>query len=125
MGVDDTVSTIGLKTIPKAAKAGASLQSRMKLGPALRAVKGGSALLDIADMALDYIKVSNVANAIIKLAYGETVDGSFKNSRASVAANISRGLVNLNQKIMRIQRERDLIYHASSGIALAPDFGRR
>lgn len=119
LGVDEDVSTFGLKTVPKAIKAGAALKSRMKLGPALRAIKGGSAVLDIADIALDYIHVSNVANAYLWLAYGETVEGSFKNSRASVAANISRGLVNLHEKIVRIEKERDLLYHTASGISEA------
>lgn len=113
-------STFGLKTVPKAARAGTALQSRMKLGPALRAVKGGSALLDIADMALDYIKVSNVANTFLKLTLGETVDGSLKNARDSVTANIGRGLAKLHQKILQIQKERDLLYHTGPGIAEAP-----
>jgi hypothetical protein len=113
-------STFGLKTVPKAARAGTALQSRMKLGPALRAVKGGSALLDIADIALDYIKVSNVANTFLKLTLGETVDGSLKNARDSVTANIGRGLAKLHQKILQIQKERDLLYHTGPGIAEAP-----
>ena len=69
---------------------------------------------------LDYIKVSNVANTFLKLTLGETVDDSFKNARHSVAANIGRGLAQLHQKILQIQKERDLLYHTGPGIAEAP-----
>lgn len=124
MGVDDTAATFGLKTVPKLAKAGAALRSRMKLGPALRAVKGTSSILDIADIALDYIKVSTVANAFLKLTLGETVEGSLDNARAYVKANICRGLVNLHQKAQQIQKQRDLLYPTGSGIAEAAAEGR-
>ena len=105
-------STFGLKTAPKAAKAAAALGSRQKLGPALRMVKGGSVFLDAMDIALDYIKVSHAANGYLWLTRGETVDGSLKSARDSVRANITGGLVNLHEKILRIQKERDLLYHA-------------
>jgi hypothetical protein len=113
-------STFGLKTAPKFAKAASAYRSRQKLSPALRMVKGGSALLDAADMALDYIKVSNVANGVLRLWRGETVDGSLQSARESVQANISRGVANLHEKILRIQRERDLLYtdvHPAGGIS--------
>jgi len=103
-------STALLKTVPKAAKAQAAFQSRQKLGPALRKVAGGSSFLDVADMVLDYIKVSKVANSYLWLSRGETVDSSLKSARESVEANINRGLVNLHQKILRIEKERDLLY---------------
>lgn len=103
-------STFALKTAPKFQKANAALRSRQKLGPALRKVAGGSSFLDAADMVLDYIKVSSVANAYLWLRHGETVEGSLDSARNAVKANIMRGLANLHEKILRIQKERDLLY---------------
>ena len=111
-------STFGTKTVPKAAKAISSFRSRRKLGPALQKVVGGSSFLDVADMVMDYVKVSTLANGYLRVVHGETVEGSLNSARDSVRANIGRGLANLHEKILRIQKERDLLY-GSTGPAPA------
>ena len=105
-------STFVFKTAPKLAIGGTALRSRRKLGPALRSVVGGNAWLDIADMALDYIKVSTVTNWYLKLLRGESVDDALKNAKGTVELNFAKGLVNLHEKILRIEKERDLLYYA-------------
>lgn len=117
-------STFALKTVPKTAKAVAAFQSKRKLGPELRKVVGGSSLLDVADIVMDYVKVSNVANGILWLWKGETVDGALNSAKDNVRANITRGLANLHEKILRIQKERDLLYHSASGATESPAIRR-
>jgi hypothetical protein len=70
-------------------------------------------VLDIADIALDYVKVSKVANLYLKLSTGETFDDSLKNAKASAAANVAKGLTNLHARILRIQKEQNLLYHTA------------
>jgi hypothetical protein len=118
-------STFATKTVDKVAKAASELQKRQKLGPALRKVVGGPGhLLDIVDIALDYVKVSNVANAYLWLTHGETVDDTLKNSRQFTENSVAGGLAFLHEKILGIQKERDLLYHAAPVTAQTPSIRR-
>jgi len=108
--------TFGTKTVKKIG----TLRSDQKIGRELRRAVGISSLLDVADAVLDYVKVSNVANGILWLWKGETVDGALNSARDNVRANITRGLANLHEKILRIQKERDLLYHPGSGAIESP-----
>jgi hypothetical protein len=110
-----TGSTFALKTVPKFDKARTALLSRQKLGPALRKVAGGSSFLDIADMVLDYVKVSNVANWYLRLTRGETVESSLESAKRSVEANIAWSVAKMHERILRIQKERDLLYPPGAG----------
>ncbi len=113
----DKFVTFTNKTVGKAVTATKDFQERQKLGPALRALKGGNLqnFLDVADIALDYVKVSNVANAWLWLTHGETVEGSIESAKRTVEASSNRSLVNLNQKILQMQKERELLYGTGPG----------
>jgi hypothetical protein len=111
-----TLVTFGDKTIGKAVTAAKDFQQRQKLGPALKALKGGNlqTFLDGADIVLDYVKVSSVANTWLRLAHGETVEMSVESAQRTVEANSARSLVTLNEKILRIRKERELLYGTGS-----------
>jgi len=51
-----------------------------------------------------------VANAWLWVTHGETVEGSIESARRTVEVSSTRSLVNLNEKITRIQKERELVY---------------
>jgi hypothetical protein len=112
----DNLVTFGNKTVGKSLSAVKGFQQRQKLGPALKALRGGSlqTFLDGADIVLDYVKVSNVANAWLWLTTGETVEGTIESSKRTIEASSNRSLVNLNEKILKIQKEREWVYGSSS-----------
>lgn len=70
----------------------------------------GKALLDVAEIALDYVSPSKVANACIWLATGETVEGTMDRMSQQVKAIVKRSVDQLDAKIATFADERDTVY---------------
>jgi hypothetical protein len=45
------------------------------------------------------------------------VEGSLEKAKRNVEANITRGMANLHEKILSVQKERDLLYHTTGPAA--------
>lgn len=91
-----------LKTTEKGAKAVATVSLR-----------AGKSLLDIADIALDYFKVSNMTEVLLWAQTGETTGTTLKNSRGMVDQTEKSVQTRLEEKIVRWTKERDLVHPAT------------
>jgi hypothetical protein len=71
---------------------------------------GGKALLDISDIALDYLSPSKLANVYLWATTGETVDETFNAQKKRIAATVSSSTQLLDQKIEKYLLEKKLVY---------------
>ncbi|MEM6844154.1 MAG: hypothetical protein AAF632_18145 [Bacteroidota bacterium] len=69
--------------------------------------------LSVADIVLDYITPSHVADMIVKASTGETVGETMETQRKHIETTVNRQLINLNKKIKKMQQEKALIYGTS------------
>jgi hypothetical protein len=73
-------------------------------------MQGGKFALNIAEIALDYMSPSKLANVYLKLATGETVEDTFKSSAAQVKAAVTRTAGMLDEKIAEYEAEREIVH---------------
>ena len=73
-------------------------------------MKGGKALLDISDIALDYLSPSKLANVYLWATTGETVDDTFNAQKKRVAATVLSSTQLLDQKIEKYLIEKQVVY---------------
>jgi hypothetical protein len=71
---------------------------------------GGKALLDVSDIALDYLSPSKLANVYLWSTTGETVDQTFNAQKKRIADTVSSSTRLLNQKIEKYSLEKKLVY---------------
>lgn len=74
----------------------------------------GKSLLDIADILLDYVSVSNVADGIIALKIGETPEKTYQDRLQAIRDSASAWRAILDEKIRKYSAERDLVYEGES-----------
>ncbi len=74
---------------------------------------GGKALLDISDIALDYLSPSKLANVYLWSTTGETVDDSFNAQKTRITATVRSSTQLLDQKIEKYLMEKQLVYTPS------------
>lgn len=79
-------------------------------GVAGYSMMGGKALLDISDIALDYLSPSKLANVYLWSTTGETVDETFNSQKKRIAATVSSSTQLLDQKIEKYSLEKQLVY---------------
>lgn len=77
---------------------------------------GGKALLDISDIALDYLSPSKLANVYLWATTGETVDETFNAQKRRIAATVSSSTQLLDQKIEKYLLEKKLVYSPTTKI---------
>jgi len=71
---------------------------------------GGKALLDVSDIALDYLSPSKLANVYLWSTTGETVDETFNAQKKRIADTVSSSTQLLDQKIEKYLLEKKLVY---------------
>lgn len=76
-------------------------------------LRGGKSLLDIADILLDYVTVSNVADGMIALTVGETPGMTYKRAQQTISRSVANSRNQLDRKIQRYRRERHLLYETA------------
>jgi LysM domain len=88
------------KTIPKVAKAVASFS-----------MMGGKALLDAADVILDYVKPSELGDHLAAIIYHSgTADEVMKSNTEYIRATVGNTCMNLRNKIARVAKEKAIVY---------------
>jgi hypothetical protein len=97
------------KTVPKAFKAVAGYS-----------MLGGKALLDIADMVLDYVKPSELADHLVAFAMGSgTADETLKRNNENIRHTVASTCMKLREKMSSLAKEKKLVYGgAHSGTVL-------
>jgi hypothetical protein len=85
-------------------------------------LQGGRFFLDVSDMILQYAKVSKVADVWLLLVHGETPETSYKLANERIGRAVANATSQLHDKILYLEEERDLLYHAPEvpGPALNP-----
>lgn len=91
-------------------------------------LQGGKTLLDIADIALDYLSPTKLANAVLWVSAGETVEQTFKSQKEQAEAIVKNSVGHLDGKIRRIGEERKRVYpenlnRTDSGMLAHPQHG--
>ncbi len=73
-------------------------------------LKGGKSFLDIADLLLDYVSVSNVADGMIAVWIGETPGKTYDTAMKGLRESVDSSRAMIDQKIALYSRERDMLY---------------
>lgn len=76
-------------------------------------LQGGRFLLDIADIVLDYVKPSTLADGWLWLTTRETSGQSYGNAQEALKKALANGTTQLHDKIVNLEDERDLLYGSS------------
>lgn len=81
----------------------------------LNAIRGvslqkGKSLLDIADILLDYVSVSNVADGLTALWIGETPGKSYETAQQTIRESVIASTQRIDERVREFTRERDLVY---------------
>ena len=71
---------------------------------------GGKALLDAAEIGLDFTSPTKLANIILKLSVGETVDDAHTAADKQIQATVKQAVGLLDERIARIAAERHTVY---------------
>jgi hypothetical protein len=98
---------------PEAGKAHKDLYLTQKKG--VQAIAGvslqkGKSLLDIADLVLDYVTVSSLADGLIWLTVGETPEKTYNEAQKTLRTSTQQTLAMLDTKIANWKQERTLVY---------------
>lgn len=78
-------------------------------------LQGGKSFLDIADLLLDYVTVSSVADGMIVLWVGETPGKTYEQAQQAIPDSVSASQHRWEEKIREITRERDLVFNNLPG----------
>ena len=80
---------------------------------------GGKALLDVADIVLDYVKPSELADHLVAFYMGTaTADETLKRDNEYIRHTVASACMKLREKMAALAREKKLVYGAAhSGIA--------
>jgi len=115
-----TADQLHEKYTGKATSVGATthktMSSAKKAFEAVRgySMEGGKFALNVAEIALDYMSPTKLANVYLKLATGETVEDSFKNQNAKVKAAVKNTVKMMDDKIAELEAERNMVHVAGT-----------
>ena len=110
---DKSVNAALTMVDPEAGKAHKDLYLTQKKGvTAIRGVslQQGKSLLDIADLVLDYVTVSSLADGLIWLTVGETPETTYTEAQKSLRTSTQQTLAMLDKKIAHWKQERGIVH---------------
>jgi hypothetical protein len=85
-------------------------------------LQGGRFFLDVADILVDYCKVSKVADGWLWLVHRETPEDSYKSAEERIGRALANSKALLEHKIQYLKDEKDQLYNtrAAAGVAVKP-----
>ncbi|WP_225000329.1 LysM peptidoglycan-binding domain-containing protein [Cesiribacter sp. SM1] len=83
---------------------------RKKYDLAFKYAKKGLKVLDVAEVALDFIQPSTIAKYYTAWVAGESVEETEENAKKMIERTHQQAIMNLNEKITRLTNERNLLY---------------
>jgi len=110
---DKVVNALATKVDQDLGEAQKRLYSSQKKG--VEAIRGvslqrGKSLLDIADLVLDYVSVSNVADGLMALTIGQITAQTYEQAQQTIRDSVRVTQASLKEKIQRIEQERRTIW---------------
>jgi LysM repeat protein len=77
---------------------------------AFKVAKNTLKVLDLAEVALDFIKPTTIAKYISAYTAGESIEETEANAKKMIEKTHQQAIMNLNEKITRLTNERNMLY---------------